>query len=433
MMRIASTILSLLTLAVLIMVGTETARAYEPDEVRAILGVRPRSLGPSVEGIVLASQRTFSVQSNGSSEMREHRLLLVGPAARERAIEMRWSFRPGLDGLRLLVGRVHHANGKIDELPADTSRVHAHRAAGPDGYPGISDWVVRAAPVVPGDVLEVKMACVSRRLDDATEICGEYCFADADSVIESELNLVFPSSQTMLAWGFGGLPNASRSMVDNNLSFRWLVGHLPPLRPVARTAASAIGGVLPDSLSPPTLFFAFQTEWAAVVEARTRFWRRGLQQTPPELMEQMRRILDSTGSPEERRDAAVTWLRERLRTLELPAARDWYEPEEPVAILERQDAIPRDRAMILVWLLRHVGIAADAVTVRSRPGASTEVPMPQQFDLWLVRTRIGSSDPVWIDLRDEADTPRSVPAGPGVVWTAEDPDPPLAEFPGFQR
>ena len=89
--------------------------------------------------------------------------------------------------------------------------------------------------------------------------------------------------------------------------------------------------------------------------------------------------------------------------------------------------------MILVWLLRHVGVSADAVTVRSRPGADISVPMPQQFDLWVVRSRIGSGDAVWIDLRDDSAGTRPIPPGPGLVWTGDGSQDPVVEFPGLSR
>lgn len=430
-MRLSRPLLDGIGLALLLGAIAAPAIAYAPDEVSAILGTPRRPLSPAVERVVLASQRAFAIHSDGTSVMEEHRIMLAGPAASGRDFAMRWALRPGLDRFRLVRGRVHHPGGAFDPIPADSVRVEPHRAAGAKGYPGVSDFVVHPPRIAPGDRIEVQVVCSTMRICEATEICGEYCFADADSVVESELNLEFPSGLAMLVWDFGDLPDAVQSTNGGDLAFRWITGHLPAMRPVVRTAGSAFGGVLPDSMSPPTIFYAFQTAWSAVVAARSTFWGNVMERTPPELMAEMRHILDSTGDPVERRDMAVAWVHERLREIELPSTRAWYEPVEPEAIMARDDAIPRDRAMILVWLLRHVGVGADVVTVRSRPGASTEVAMPQQFDLWIVRTRIGASEPVWIDPSSEGEPSRRIPPGPAIVWTTNDPERALADFPGM--
>ena len=307
-----------------------TCLAYEPDEVKAIVGAPRRTLAPSVERVVLASQRKLTINGKGATTMEDHRLLLVGPGAGLRPFEERWTFRPQEERFGLIAGWVHRAGGRAEEIPADSVRVVPHRAAGPDGYPGLADCLVRAN-VVSGDIVELRTICTSNPTGDPKAICGEHCFADADSVVESELNLAFPASLAVLAWGFGDLGEAQRQISGSDLVFRWLTGHIPALRPVTRISTSAIGGVLPDSLSPPTILYGFQTDWASVVAARAEAWSRALESSPGEMVEQVQRILESTGDPRERRNEAIRWFRERFRDLELPANRYRFGPLDPAA------------------------------------------------------------------------------------------------------
>ena len=54
--------------------------AYDADEVHAILAVRPKAPDARAERVILASQRTVSVKTNGTTSMKDHRLTLIGLA-----------------------------------------------------------------------------------------------------------------------------------------------------------------------------------------------------------------------------------------------------------------------------------------------------------------------------------------------------------------
>ncbi|MDM7917349.1 MAG: hypothetical protein QUU85_19100, partial [Candidatus Eisenbacteria bacterium] len=410
------------------------ARAYGPAEVRAILMQAQNPLPDSVGRVVLATQRSLDLLGNGGISMEEHTIERAGPRRPEEFPNPAWYFRPRIDSLLISVATIHRADGTQEPVPRDSIRREPVEGAGPGGYPGIQKLAMHLPPLRSGDALEVHLAGASVPLSRIEQVAGEHLFADQDSVVESELIVRFPTVLSMIGWRMGGLPPAERSTLGGNYEARWLVGHLPPSVPTYRTVSGRLTGTAPDSLGPMLLEYGFQADWRSVVRPKRIFWRHVLERSEPEILAGVaREIAQATIDPRERMQRAIAWTDANLKPLSIPAAQLWFEPADPDAVVRSGFAIPRDRAAILVWLLRRLGVRADAVTVSSRGNPALQLTFPQQLDLWTVRAQAGSDPETWVDLRSGTQQPASsVPAGPGLLWTVktEDEDP-IVSFPGL--
>ncbi len=423
--------LSLLLLIVLF--PPSAVLAYEPDEVRAIVIHKPENPPAGARRIILATQRSLGIVKLGELQCEDHLLWMAGPAGPEDRGRTRWTYRLNLEEVRMTEGWVHRNGGAREAIPPDSAHSEACAAAGEGGYPGIADYVVSPPPLRAGDVVEIKVTGIAHTIYRPDQYMGEHRFADRDSVIESELRFRFSNEMPLLTWWFGNVPPAGQSNQGSTIEARWLLGNLPPDGGgTARTITSRPSVTPPDSLGPPVLRFGFRTTWERIELARLRFWRRALAATPDDLVAASHAILTEQAEPAARADAAIAWVLGRLAPIEIPAARLWYEPADLGAICAKRIAIPRDRAAALVWLLRRVGVAADAATVCSGRPLVQDLPFPQQLDAWVVLVRPGPGQERWIDLRvpTASSTTIPLPRGKALLWTVEEGEPVLVDFPG---
>jgi hypothetical protein len=404
-------------------------RAYEADDVRAIIMSRPAKVPAHTERLVLASQRKMDLQGPGELATVDHIIWMVGPAGPRDLGVMRWTQRIGVERIWMKEGWVHRAGGLREAIPPDSARTGPCAAAGPDGYPGIADFVVHPPPLASGDIVEVKIEGVIAPIFLPKHYVGEHHFGGPDSTIESELQFSFPTQLPLRTWWFGKVPPPEEKIMGAMVMARWLLGDLPPEPPCAWTISSCVSSSAPDSLGPPVLRYGFPDEWESIVQSHRRPWRLALRKMPQPLVDASGAIQNTHPDPADRLDAAVAWIRENLAPLEIPAARMWFAPADLIEVTARGAAIPRDRAAAMVWLLRSVGVPADAAMVCSGPPFVEEVALPQQLDTWIVLARPRNAAERWIDLRPDGARP-PLPPGSALIWTSEEGDPILLPFPG---
>jgi hypothetical protein len=417
--------------AVGILLTAGAAAAYEAEEARAIVVARPTNPPASAERVVLASQRQFDMRGPGEFGCVDHIIWMAGPAGPRDRGSMRWTHRIGVERIWLVEGWVHRQGGGREKIPPDSARTGPCVDAGPGGYPGLADFVVTPPALRPGDVVEVKVEGVITAVFVQKHYIGEHHFGGPDSTIESELLFTFPNNLPLRTWWFGDVPPAVERKSGGSTVARWLLGHLPPEPPWERTISAHLTSRAPSIVGPPVLRYGFPDDWESIAQSRRRLWRIVLRQMPETLMSASQEIQIQHAEPVERLAASLAWVDEHLARLEIPAARTWFEPADMGEILTRGAAIPRDRAAILVWLLRSVAIAAEAATVCSGEPFVEEVALPQQMDTWVVVARPRPGIERWIDLRDGAARGIPLPAGKAFIWTTQPGDPLFRPFPGI--
>jgi hypothetical protein len=423
--RFAISLLSLLLLS-------RSARAYGPDEARAIVLDRPESLPSSSPGVVLASQRILTLSGGGGATEEDYLFYVIGPARPPGPVCFRWTYRPEVEQIKVIDARVHKLSGVIVPIPPESLRIEPCAAAGPKGYPGLADLVVRVPDPVTCDLVEIHTTGEEAPTLEPQYYVGEEHFAEGDSVVEAELQIIFPTALSLFTMNIGKIPAPEQIAMGTSYQGRWLLGHLSPAAPVHFGIASRLTDAAPDTAGPPGLLFGYRNDWQTVSAMRGYEWKRVLATTPAELSGVAGRIYGAGADPHPRADSALAWVNRRLGRVDIPVTRLWYIPSPLEAILDRGAAIPRDRAAILVALLNLLGIKADAAMVRHDRGFAPAFALPQQLDVWVVRIHFSPTDERWLDMRDPASAVGNpLPAGQALVWTVRREEPALVPFPGI--
>jgi hypothetical protein len=138
-------------------------------------------------------------------------------------------------------------------------------------------------------------------------------------------------------------------------------------------------------------------DWAAVAR-----WARPLYQVParldPALQALVERIAQSEHSPSGRMLAALRLVQGEVRYLGVEIGQNSHAPNPPALVFARRFGDCKDKTLLTLTLLQHLGIEAHAALVNTdlRRGVAEQLPNPGAFDHVLVRARIDGKT-WWID------------------------------------
>jgi transglutaminase-like putative cysteine protease len=122
----------------------------------------------------------------------------------------------------------------------------------------------------------------------------------------------------------------------------------------------------------------------------------------PELLTVVDDIRKAGGSPEEQALHALQFVQEQVRYVSISIGRGAFRPTNPNTVLSRRFGDCKDKSLLLVTILRHLGIDADPVLVNSRMGRvlNDALPTPYSFDHAIARVKIGDQT-FWADGTDD--------------------------------
>lgn len=143
-----------------------------------------------------------------------------------------------------------------------------------------------------------------------------------------------------------------------------------------------------EFISHRVIQFTEYEDWNSVAD-----WARGLfppkPELPAELMANLQAWRALPGNPE-RASAALKWVQEEIRYFSVSMGQSSHRPHSPVTVTQRRYGDCKDKAYLLVTLLREMGLDADPVLVslQSPRLANRILPTPYAFDHVIVRLRI---------------------------------------------
>ena len=104
----------------------------------------------------------------------------------------------------------------------------------------------------------------------------------------------------------------------------------------------------------------------------------------------------------------VTWLHRQVRYSDIDLSSSTYLPSLPSDTLKRGIADAKDKAVLLISLLRGAGLEADLVLASSGRDPNRDVPALNAFDYPLVRVKLATE--LWVDPLDESSAPGQLPS-----------------------
>jgi transglutaminase-like putative cysteine protease/Tfp pilus assembly protein PilF len=266
-------------------------------------------------------------------------------------------FQADRQRVQLKGARVYRQNGKVDEAiesgtgAADTPELTMYTSA--------RTFYVQFPRLEPNDVVELKY-----RIDDSgdqNEFAGyfgelEYLQSDVP-VRHSEYVVITPKSRTLYvdAQRIPGLQQKDELVGDDRVQRFW-AERLPPVNPEPN---------MPPW--PEVLGFVHVSTYPSYEALGNWYWSLSKEQLEldGETRELVQRIVAGADTPEQKVVAVYNWVIKNTRYVALEFGIYGYKPRRAVQTVARGWGDCKDKATVIVAMLRELGIDATLVVVRS--------------------------------------------------------------------
>ena len=319
------------------------------------------------------------------------------PSAIERATRHIVNFHPAYQRVQLHVLRVHRGGDTTVNKLATSQYTYHQRAVRPEqaAYAGPIMTTIRIDEVRVGDIVEIAYT-----VEGANPAFGDK-FAESttwDSGFRTEtrrVTLLHPQDRK-ISWRIGaGLsgkpPTPTEAQSGEMRKIRWESHGI---------AATAVSPGTPSHLIPRvSLRMSEYATWREVARWAEQLFRQDVAATPE--LDALVANLKAKPTAEERVSGALAWVQAEVRSFATVDLVDISQlPASPAVVVQRKFGDSRDKAFLLLHLLRELGVRARPVLVAQDPrGTSERLPSPFEFNEVIVRAEVDDKeyflDPMW--------------------------------------
>lgn len=339
---------------------------------------------------MLLEDRQQSVTAAGFEQYVHLSYRLLDDRAVENHSQIELVFDPTYEQLTLHAVTVTRDGNAIDQLKPDRIRV-AERESNIDRhmFDGTLSVVVVLEGVKRGDVVEYSY---SRRGSNPV-FAGHYMsgFGTQEDVPIRRLSfrLLWPRDRKLFIRRHEASIEPSLTTAGDHQEYRWSTERVP---------AKVVDQNLPDWYYPyPWIQLSDFPSWSAVAA-----WGDSLFSTPgpipPQLAAKISGIRAGGGTREEQVLAALRYAQDEVRYLGVEIGANSHRPYPVATVLNRGYGDCKDKAQLLVAMLRELGVEASPALVSTdfRDHVGEMAPSARYFDHAIVRVRFDGRE-VWLD------------------------------------
>jgi hypothetical protein len=379
----------LVSLAVLALMATSgLAEQWLDTDVEGLIESAPdKEDFPDDSAVFLKMQEVAEVAEDGSVVTTRNRLIkILTLRGRERYSNQSFLFNEELCVLSLIRGVTVTKMGRLKEVEEDAvNDVTPAFLKGASMYANVLEKVISFPVAGPGSTMELQI-----REDLEPAVDGSYSGIEhmgaMDPVFDASFTIRYPEDATApSSVGYtGDLGTTTIAKVaeigETSYSVRYVQAlvaeeHMPPVTELYPTVVYSSY----TSWEQPAAFFA--NEFFPHVE------------TGGEMASHVADLTQGLSSSEDKVRALFLDVATEVRNVHMPLGLGGYTPNDAGQVLENKYADTRDKAVLLVSMLRAAGIDAYPALVARDPGArfTESVPTLKQFALILVALPDGDS------------------------------------------
>jgi transglutaminase-like putative cysteine protease len=343
----------------------------------------PQSDRPPTEWLLV--EREVRVDESGK-QLRAHRSVrrVNTPQGVQESSEERISYDPSYEKLFFHRANIIRDGSRIDALRSADFRV-LNREAGLEAQllDGRLSAVLILRDVRPGDLLELAWTIESKPPELAGHFSQSAYLGGEAHVARLRQRLLWPAFKKLYVQTRNGAPQPRTRIIGTEREYLW----------DAPAAPTHLERDIPDSYDPyPAADFSDFESWGAVAQ-----WALPLFAADTAAVAGLAAPWKSL--PEEERAAkALAFAREQVRYFGMEMGINGHKPHSPAQVLKRRYGDCKDKALLLVSLLRASGIEAAPALANTRERAALDgfLPTPYAFNHAIVHARIGGKDR-WLD------------------------------------
>ena len=307
--------------------------------------------------------------------------------------------------------RVRHADGSVTETPvSDVIEQPEQVTRDAPFYSDLKEDQLPVKNLRVGDTLEWQARIVRTRAEAPGQFWGEENFVgDSAVTLDDDLELRVPAGENVTVWT-NPKPGTQPKITTEGEEkvYRW---HHEQLKPTTGAEADAARKakqakvLTPDEeldseqgKLPSIAWTTFQS-WADVGT-----WYRGLEGTrmvpDDEIKARVAELIKDKTTDEAKVRAIYAFVSAQVRYIGVAFGVGRFQPHEASDVLHNQYGDCKDKATLLMSMLRAAGFDPDAVLIGAGIRMNKDVPSPSAFNHLINRVKVGN-DEVWLDATQE--------------------------------
>lgn len=373
------------------------AKDYTEDEIAQMIANAPGpEQYPQAGALILLQQQNVRYAEDYSAVGDE---LLVVKILQDRGKndfgDIKRRYNSDSDSLVVIRAVTHLADGSIVDVdPKAINDITPSYLANASMYSNIMQKVISFSGIAPGVTIELRLKRISKAPEEDEEkfIWGTALFQGEEPIAHKELSLTVPSdipiTYKIQNEGIG----FEKSEADGFVTYRWDEDNSPQIIPEP---------FMPDFVKvAPRLIYTSATSWDQVGKWMSdKFFSHV--QTDGDIAKKAKELTKKASTPDEKVKAISLYVINDIRDVgegTMPLGLAGYEPNDASDVLSNKYGDWRDKAVLLVSLLKAAGIDGFPVFVNSKSAVLAEnQPSLRQFDQIYVYVDNYNGQPLWIN------------------------------------
>jgi len=372
-------------------------RSYSDDDIKQLIADAPGAESyPQASAIVLLKQVHIQYNEDFSAVTDEHLVVkILQDRARSRFGDQKRRYNEENDSIVLIKAVTHLTDGTI--IPVEEKAINditpaflANAAI----YSNVRQRVISFSGIAPGVTVELKLRKYSSAPEEGEEVFigGTQLFQFDEPILYKEHSLTVPASvEIKYTYQNEGLEYV-RSEGEGTVTHSWYVEHSPQ--------------IIEELFMPrmikvaPRLIYSDASDWSGIGDwFAEKFYSHVV--TDGKIKKKAKELSKGAKSRKDKITNISLFVIEEIRDVgerSLPLGLAGYEPHDADEVLVNRYGDWRDKAVLLVSLLKAAGVEAYPSFVhRSSPELAEKHPTLKQFDAILVHIPDFDGEPLWVD------------------------------------
>jgi hypothetical protein len=373
------------------------AKEYTDDDIAQMIADAPRpEQYPQAGALILVQQRNVRYAEDLSAEADELLVVkLMQDRGKDEYGDIKRRYDSETDSIVVVKAVTHLADGSILEVdPKAINDITPSFLANASMYSNIMQKVVSFSGIAPGVTIELRLKHFSKAPEEGEEafIWGTDLFQGMEPIMHKELALVVPSDIPVTYEVQNESIEFEMTEAGGLVTYRWYEDNSPQ--------------IIPEPFMPslvkvaPRLVYTSATSWDQVGKWMSdKFFSHV--QTDGMIEKKARELTGNASTPDEKIKAISLYVINDIRDVgeaTMPLGLAGYEPNDAADVLENKYGDWRDKAVLLVSLLKAAGVESYPVLINGKSAVLAEdQPSLRQFDQVYVYVDGRNGQPLWVN------------------------------------
>lgn len=364
---------------------------YTDERINQMVKDSPKfSDYPEAGAVILMQQIVHVINSDGSATTDEHILIkIMRDRGKEKFGDLKREYNVKTDSMVILTAQSRKRIGKpIPVEPNAINDITPPELENASIYADFHQKVVSFPEVAPNICLELKYRTYHQKNSAKKEyFWGINSFQWDEPILIKEYVVIVPKGVNFKYTMTRRTLEPTITEKADKTIYVWRVDNVDQI--IAEP-------YMPPEIAP-TLIYTSCPNWEELSNWLDNQFRAKIETTPG-IKTRAEELAAGLNSDEDRIKAIFLWLVTKIRDVDLPLGITGYAPHSAATVLENMYGDWRDKATLLVALLKAVGIESNIALVKRHGSPVTvEMPTPKQFNAIYVYVNLSSEKTLWLN------------------------------------